>query len=80
MEVSKKDKFNPIWMILVFVIFIIGFYYKTFTDSNKEWQMDNEGSLNIVDNTIPLSINKICLVVIPILLIIYFVRGKIKKK
>ena len=80
MNESKKEGFNPIWIAVILVLFIIVMYLKTFTDPNKEWQMNNEGDVHLIDNTNGLSLQKLAFILIPLLFIIYLVRSRIKNR
>lgn len=79
MNENKKDDFNPIWIVVLIIVFIILMYYKTFTDPNKEYQLDELGDVHLMDNTNPLAITKLAFIVGPILLIIYLIRSRNKK-
>lgn len=76
---SKKDDFNPIWIVMIIIVFILVIYYTTFTAPDKEVQMDELGDLHLVDNTTPLALQKLAYIVGPILLIIYLIRSRNKK-
>ncbi len=74
-----KDKLFNLFVILLILIAIVMMYYMVFTTPDHEIVMNQFGDLEHRDNSFILPVQKLAMVVLPVVGLYYVIKSRLKK-